>query len=167
MLEKVKENGHKINVRDLPNTKEVVQDMLKRAHGFFLQVGNNHNTTQFWTEVFGSDRVVVLPSTELLPQVQATIIGLTEGTLDLKMVPDFLATANVEKKAASAIVRSVANIPIGAQAALPNFLKRPKKGDLFKEKTDIWPIDPTELGKGEESPKPKGKKKKSGDPNWL
>jgi len=42
------------------------------------------------------------------------------------------------------IVRSVANIPIGAQAALPNFQKRPKKGDLYREKTDAWPIPPEE-----------------------
>ena len=81
---------------------------------------------------------------ELAPQVQAVIIGLTEGTLDLKKVSEFLKRANVGEVDIARIVRSVANIPIGAQAALPNFSKRPQKGDLFKEKTDLWPIDPSE-----------------------
>src|SRR3989339_35621 len=161
---KVAENGHKLDINDLPSTKEVVQSLLKgnklftvrdgrksqksiqrtvcgRAHAFFLQVGGARETTKFWINVFGQDRVVVLPSTELLPQVQATIIGLTEGALALDQVNGFLEKNNVSAHDAEAILRSVANIPIGAQAALPNFSKRPQKGDLFREKTDVWPVD--------------------------
>jgi hypothetical protein len=140
---KVAENGHKLNRNDLPNTVEVVQDLLKRAHAFFLQVGSNSSTSQFWHKVFGPKRIITLPDTELMPQVQATIIGLTEGTLELKKVPEFLKHANVSERWAQEIARSVANIPIGAQVALPNFSKRPKIGDLYKEKTDIWPVDPS------------------------
>lgn len=142
---KVAENGHKLDRNDLPTTKEVVQDLLTRSHAFFLQVDDNGETTDFWTEVFGPDRVVVLPDTELLPQVQAAIIGLTEGTLGLDDIAAFLGRHNVGKNETRAIVRSVANIPIGAQAALPNFSRRPKKGDLFRQKTDPWPIDPKEI----------------------
>lgn len=162
VFKKVTENGHKISQRDLPNTKEVVQDLLKRAHAFFLQVGEADSTTRFWTRIFGRNRMVVLPSTKLLPHVQAVIIGLTEGTLDLKSVPEFLKEANVAKSTAEEIVRSVANIPIGAQAALPNFKKRPQKGDVFKTKTDVWPMDKSEL-------EAEGKPGKSGKPgtNWL
>src|SRR3989338_6005270 len=164
VFEKVAENGHKVDSRDLPSTMEVVQDLLKRAHAFFLQVGDAPSTTRFWTGVFGAERVVVLPSTELLPQVQAAIIGLTEGTLDLSSVEEFLQENNVERDDAKRIVRSVANIPIGAQAALPNFGKRPQKGDLFREKTDVWPIDPSEVDSegapSEESGDPEG-------PKWL
>ena len=46
---------------------------------------------------------------------------------------------------AEKIVRSVANIPLRAQADLPNFDKRPWKGDLFKSKTDIWSIGREEV----------------------
>jgi hypothetical protein len=88
--------------------------------------------------------------------VQAAIIGLTEGTLDLKQVPEFLQKANVNKDVARSITRSVANIPIGEQAALPNFSKRPQKGDLFREKTDLWPIDPDELPETSSESKPGG-----------
>jgi hypothetical protein len=141
VFDKLAENGQQINRRELPTNREIVQDLLKRAHAFFLQVGNQGETTRYWTEVFGPGRVVKLPATELVPQVQATIIGLTEGTLDLEGVPAFLKHANVDATVAKLIARSVANIPIGAQAALPNFSKRPQKGDLFEKKADLWPVE--------------------------
>ncbi len=161
----VAENGHKIDVNDLPTTDEVVKDLLKRAHAFFLQVGESNETTFFWTKVFGSKRVIILPKTELAPQVQAVIIGLTEGTLDLKKVPKFLEESNVGTSYIDSIVRSVANIPIGAQAALPNFAKRPVKGDLFREKTDMWPVDKAKVAKA--PPKPGKKSGKPGGSSWL
>ena len=145
VFEKVAQNGHQIDRHNLPSTADVVQDLLKRAHGFFLQVGNSTSTTDFWTRIYGSERVIILPDTELLPQVQSAIIGLTEGTLDLQSVADYLHEHNVSAPNAKLIVRSIAGIPIGAQAALPNFHKKPVKGDLFREKTDLWPIDPSEL----------------------
>lgn len=158
---RVVENSHQLNPRELPTTKDVVQDLLEIAHAFFLQVEDGRDTTEFWTEVFGSERAVVLPSTELLPQVQAAIIGLTEGTLELAHVEEFLRENNVDKDDAKKIVRSVAGIPIGAQAALPNFSKRPQKGDLFREKTDLWPIDRSEVEEGE------GVTNTDEGPNWL
>ena len=167
VFEKVAElaGGHYLwTPRDLPSTTEVVRHLLFRAHAFCLQVGDAPDTRAFWTKVFGAERVVVLPSTELLPEVQATIIGLTEGTLTLQEIEEFLRENNVEKSDAKKIERSVANIPIGVQAALPNFGKRPQKGDLFREKTDPWPIDPRELDSeapsSEESDDPEG-------PSWL
>lgn len=141
VFDKVVENGHQINKGDLPTTKEVVTDLLKRAHAFFLQVGSSSEATKFWTKIFGKNRVVILPKTELLPQVQAVIIGLTENTLSLDDVADFLQKHNVTKSDADKIIKSVANIPIGAQANLPNYDKRPMKGDLFAEKTDTWPAE--------------------------
>lgn len=163
VFDKVAENGHQINRRDLPSIKEVVNDLQKRAHAFFLQVDRHPHTTQFWSEIFGANRVIVLPRTEVAPHVQAVIIGLTEGTLSLQDVKTFLAGSGLGKSEIDAVVRSVSNIPIGAQAALPNYAKRPKKGDLFKEKTDLWPID------AEEAKKVLGKKgkKPAGGPAWL
>lgn len=145
VFEKVAENGHQINVNDLPTTADIVQDLLKRAHAFVLIVDNDQKAIEFWARIYGKDRVVILPSTELLPQVKATIIGLTEGTLQLGQVKDFLQKNNITKTDAEKIVQSVANIPIGAQAVLPNFGKRPQKGDLFRKKTDIWPVSKKEI----------------------
>jgi len=163
IFDKVLENGHQINRHHLPTTKEVVQDLLKRAHAFFLQVGDNSLVTKSWVEVFGANRVIALPSTELLPLVQAVIIGLTEGTLGLGQVASFLTEQGVSQSDARQITRSVANIPIGAQMALPNFARRPKPGALFREKTDLWPIDPNELAESE----PAADKDEDDGDTWL
>ncbi len=169
VFDKVAENGHQISSRDLPSTQEIVQDLLRQSHAFFLQVGDEGETRRFWTQMMGVDRVVTLPRTELLPYVQMAIIGLTEGTLDLSQVKEVLQRHNVSKIDADKIVRSVANIPIGAQASLPNFSKRPKKGDLFRSKTDLWPIDPGEVVSGTSSSSKAGKKTKpdTDDAGWL
>ena len=165
VFEKVAENGHQIDASDLPSTKEVIDDLLKEAHAFFLQVGRDREATEFWTSVFGADRVIILPSTEVLPQVQAVIIGLTEGTLKLDQVTDFLTKNNVGEEDAKAIVRSVSNIPIGAQSALANYDKRPQKGDLFKEKTDLWPVSPSDVPSSEQD-KPEAEPEEGG-PDWI
>jgi hypothetical protein len=162
VFKKAADNGFPIDANSLPSIAEVIQDLLKRAHAFFLQVGDSSETKRFWTKKFGPERIIVLPDTELLPQVQAAIIGLTEGTLELAQVEEFLQTNNVGKDDAKRIVRSVANIPIGAQASLPNFSKRPQKGDLFKEKTDEWPIDKSKLGEISD-----GATKTEDGPKWL
>lgn len=144
VFEKTKENGHQINENSLPFTEEVFQDLLKLSHAFILQIGARSQAYDFWRRVAGPKRHVLLPKTELLPYVQAAIIGLTEGTLTLMQVENFLRDHQVSAADAREIARSVANIPIGAQAALPNFEKRPQKGDLFKNKTDLWPIGKAE-----------------------
>lgn len=165
VFNKVTENGFQLNKSNLPSTKEVFRDLLKRAHTFFLQVGNSSETNKFWVDIFGLDRVVVLPDTKLLPQVQAVIIGLTEGALGLSDASDFLIKNGVSQIDASNIMRSVSNIQIGAQAVLRTKLNKPlpQKGDIFKEKTDLWPINPDEVATiavdGESKP-PRG-------PIWL
>lgn len=137
--------GHRIDRHHLPSTKEIVQALLMRTHAFFLQVGNDLTTKRFWTNVFGAERVIVLPDTYFLPHVQATIIGLTEGTLALSEVVAFLTKNGLSSGDANSVAKSVANIPIGAQAALPNYSRRPKAGDLFRSKEDLWPLTPEEL----------------------
>jgi len=162
---KVVENGYRFKKNDLPSTKEMVREFLTRSHAFFLQVGEAPDTTRFWTNVFGEDRIVVLPNTKLMPQVMAAIIGLTEGSLDLQTVQEFLQKNNVSKENAKLILRSVANIPIGAQAALSNFAKKPKKGDIFANKTDVWPIGASEDDKGHTHKPGKAKPSKKEKPN--
>jgi len=143
VFEKVAENGFQIDAQHIPSTTEVVGELKKRAHAFFLQVDRSSTTTRFWTEVFGRDNVIFIPQTELLPQVKAAVIGLTEGVLDLQSVDDFLQSTGLNRSVASSITRAVAGIPIGAQKALPNFDKIPLKGAMFAKKGDLWPIDAT------------------------
>lgn len=139
VLEKAAENGHTLDKNNLPNLKQIVKDLLKNAHAFLLSVGGSE--ASFWQKIYGSERVVVLPRTKLLPEVKAAIIGLTEGVLTLQNVEQFLIESGCSEADARAIKRAVAGIPIGAQAALENFDKLPLKGAIFADKADIWPVD--------------------------
>lgn len=139
VIEKVKENGHQIDEHNLPQMGLIIQEMLNFSHAFLLSVGGSN--VNFWKRYYGHDRVVVLPAIEYLPHIQAAIIGLTEGTLNLQNLEDFMIKqGGVHSGEASQILKAVAGIPIGAQTILPNFNKIPMKGDRFKNKTDLWPI---------------------------
>lgn len=146
VFEKVAENGYTIDPKNLPDTKEVVAELSKHAHAFFLQVEGISTTRPFWTEIYGRDHVVTIPSTELLPHVKAAIIGLTEGVLDLRTVGEYLEKSGLNSLQAKSITRAVAGIPLRAQAELPNFDKIPLKGALFAKKGDVWPISGTHEG---------------------
>jgi len=146
--ERLAENGQQISRDRLPSTQDVVRDLLKRAHAFFLMVGNNTGTYADWKDLYGAERIVRLPDTKYLPQIQAAIVGLTEGTLNLQDVQDFLIDAGMSKSSTQEVLRDLVNIPIGAQAVLRDQLPHdvPKAGDVFANKTDLWPTE----GDGEE-----------------
>lgn len=157
VLEKARENGHQITSRDLPTNKELVTDMLKRTHGFMLLVAQPTYASELqvhWAQLFKSERVVVLPRIEHVPHVMASLIGLTEGTLDLQSVSSFLKESNLKKDEARKIVEAVSHIPLGSQRTSPNYDRLPKKGDVFATKTDLWPVEagavpPTGVGGGD------------------
>ncbi|MFA7193459.1 MAG: hypothetical protein WC087_00895 [Candidatus Paceibacterota bacterium] len=140
VFDRVHENGYQIDRNKLPSTNRVVIDLLKISHAFVIQVGDSERTRDFWQKMYGSDRIVTVSSTRYLPEIEAAVIGLTEGTLTLKNVEKFLMDeAKLSKAEAMQIKRAVAGIPIGAQANLPNFDKMPVAGDLFASKEDVWP----------------------------
>jgi hypothetical protein len=163
VLERVEENGHKFKASDLPDTARTVRDLQTRAHAFFLQVSDRPDVTRQWTDLYGADHAIMLPGgTEYLHGVKAVIIGLTEGVLDLKTASEFLREHKVPADDAKHIVRAVAHIPLGAQRLCPNFDRLPKAGDLFREKTDLWPIDSNEVDSAEA-----GETTPAGGPNWI
>lgn len=129
--------------QSLPSTEEVAKKVLQDWHAFFLQVGGNPATTRWWSKLLGRERVIVLPRTEDLAEMQACIIGLTEGVLDLQSAADFLndSKRDLDAKAMLArIVTAVGNIPVGLQATLPNFSRIPAAGARFTSREDIWPV---------------------------
>ncbi len=121
---------------------DVVADLLKLSHAFFVQVEETPYVNAFWKEIYGDDRVIVIDSTDYLPQTQAAIVGLTEGTLTLSETADWLVQHRVERFEALRLADQLARIPLGAQALLRDKLERPlpKAGDIFQQKTDLWPI---------------------------
>lgn len=147
VFDKVKTNGFNISKNELPSTQQVIHDLLKRAHAFILLVGNRYDAAAFWPTVISESRIIRLPRIELLPQVQASIIGLTHGTLALGELEPFLRETGVGARDADAIVRSVANIPIApyTEKELAILARAPKLGDVFRAKTELWPMDPSEV----------------------
>ena len=168
VFDRVRANGYQIKEDKLPRTEAIVIDLKKIAHAFLIQVEDHSEVTRFWKGLYGGGRVILIPDTSLLPEVEAAVIGLTEGTLDLQSLESFLQKdAAMSKSDATMIRKAVAHIPIGAQALLPNFKKIPKAGDIFAKKGDIWPIGSDQAEGGvedapEEGEKPKPKKDKPG-----
>lgn len=120
---------------------DVVEDLLTLSHAFFLQVDDDSDAYGFWKEIYGRERVIQIPSTEYLPQVQAAIVGLTEGTLSLSNTAGWLVQHKVSQSMADELVDQLARIPLGAQATLRDKLEHtlPKTGDIYQSKTDLWP----------------------------
>lgn len=117
------------------------QKVLESWHPFFLQIGSRPHTTAWWRDILGENRLITLPSVDSIAEIQAVIIGLTESTLNLQEVPDFLMeVAGISREEARRVQQAVSHIPMRAQALLPNFNKIPPAGSIFKNRDDLWPI---------------------------
>ena len=86
--------------------------------------------------------MIDIRSTRQLPAVISAIIGLTEGTIDVASLKQHLGD-----EADRTLISQLGNIDIGAQAKLRHALPHPvpKAGDVFLEKTDIWPSQAVEI----------------------
>ena len=140
VFDAVNANGHEMDPNNLPSTHEVMQSLLKRSYAFVLLVNPNIPVMHYWAELMGPERVVTIPTAELVSEIIATIVGLTEGTLELSSVEVFLKERGVSSSDAQSVARSVRNIPIGAQTVLENFNNIPVRGDIFETKEALWPI---------------------------
>jgi hypothetical protein len=146
VLARATENGYEFSQTELPSIAQTIKDLQSRAHAFFLQVDGRADVTSQWTDLYGEDHIVMLEDgTRNLHYVKAVIIGLTEGVLDLGSAEQFLLDYGLDKQAAKHIIRSVAHIPLGAQALCDNFDNIPLAGARFRDKTDLWPVDLDEL----------------------
>lgn len=130
--------------KDLPSIKEVAKKLLENWHGFYLQVGADSDVSAWWKNLYGEERVIRLPRTEDVAEVQACIIGLTEGVIDLQNAVEFLSSnLKIGRDRGTRIVEAVRGIPVGLQTTFPNFKKIPMAGARFASREDIWPIGTT------------------------
>lgn len=144
-----------LGLQKAPSLDEVVERLLRNWHAFYLQVGDDERTTQWWHERLGANRVVRLPQTEDLAEVQACIIGLTEGVLDLQSATEFLVEeTKISKSGAQRIVAAVSGIPIGLQTTFPNYGKLPAAGSFFTNREDLWPSEASDSPAPKKAPKP-------------
>lgn len=144
--EKIFENELK-DMEKVPSLEETIQALKDCAHQFILIVGDDDDEFEFWSNLCGEGSVIQIGSTKQLPVIISAIIGLTEGTLDVSDISRYLGS-----KANPRLVSQLSGIDIGAQARLRHALPHPipKKGDIFRKKSDLWPIQPGELVEEEE-----------------
>ena len=136
--------------RELPSVRAMVKELKQKTHQFILVMRDHayHDTLELWRDLCGEKSVIVIHSTKQLPAVISAIIGLTEGTIDVVGLEEYLG-----KFGDTDLVRQLSNIDIGAQAKLRHLLPYPvpKAGDIFANKGDIWPIQPGEVSPEDES----------------
>lgn len=61
----------------------LVADLKRLYHAFVILTGDDNDAWRYWCVIYGKNRVFQIPSIEFLPQVEAGIIALTEGTRKL------------------------------------------------------------------------------------
>lgn len=134
-----------ISRRSLPDKEDVIEALKRRAHAFFISVGE---VPDGWTKLYGVDHVVTIEDTYCLPQVEAAIIGLTEGTLEPMDIEKFLDSHQVSRDNIEAALPGLRRVPFAVQRTLEqqsgNII--PKKGDIFASKTDLQPISDANAG---------------------
>lgn len=131
------ENELKNMEHHIPNIKKVIKDLKKKTHQFILLLNDiGGDEYEDWRELCGEDSVICIDFTENLPAVISTIIGLTEGTIDITEV----------KGLRPSLIKQLSKIKLGAQAELRHKLPHPvpKAGDIFAKKSDLWPIQPSD-----------------------
>lgn len=171
VFDRVRENGFDLEAGD-HQVSAAIATLQTRAHAFFLQVpygswggsGETNRVYAQWSELYGADHVVTLRSTEYLHYVEAIIIGLTEGVLDLESAVVFLREHGLDEEVAFELVESVAHIDLGAQARRDGFDAIPLAGALFGEKTDITPLTDEEAAAAMSAAASSGN---AAGPNWV
>lgn len=139
--ESIFENELKFMKDEMPEIEQMVKALKEKTHQFILVLDSFYygDTVTSWQELCGKDSVIVIESTSQLPDVISTIIGLTEGTIDITEIEKYVPSANNQ------LIRCLSGIAIGAQAELRHAMKHPipKAGDVFLNKGDVWPISET------------------------
>lgn len=125
--------------REFPTVSGMIKELKSKTHQFVLILRDYSydDTVERWRDLCGKNCVIIIDSTKQLPVVISAIIGLTEGTLDIGELDEYL-----KERGCADLVQQLSQIEIGAQAKLRHQLPYPvpRKGDIFASKGDDWPI---------------------------
>ena len=88
---KIFENELK-SLSKIPSVEEMVAELKKKTHQFILILRSYfyNDTVQMWKDLCGDSSVIMIDSTYQLPKVVSSIIGLTEGNLDITDLEKYL-----------------------------------------------------------------------------
>lgn len=138
-LEKLHKNGYKGD--EIPDMTDVAERLKETKHAFVLLVEGDSRGRDYWSEWFGKGHVVRIPNTSRLPEIEAAIIGLTEGTLEPFDLGNWLKDHQVSDSYRDYCLFDLREIPYGVQRRLEKASKYkiPRLGDIFEKKTDLQP----------------------------
>jgi hypothetical protein len=141
------------------STGDMCQALLKLWHVFYVQVGSGggggyrNETTSWWHERLGQDRVVIVPEPDLLAEVQAGLLYVTETCNPTKEgLISFLKADGANKEVSDAEANQVwqwiteARVPFGEQVKLPGYGDIPMPGAKFAHYRHTWPIGHARFG---------------------
>lgn len=149
--------GHEMQ-RPRLTTKEICQSLLDHWHLFYVQVGSGgggyrNEITSWWHERLGQDRVVIVPEPDLLAEVQAGLLYVTETLAPTEGgLVDFLKADGANEIVSTADARNIwswikeAGVPFGAQAKLSGYGDIPMPGAKFAHYRHTWPIGHPRFG---------------------
>lgn len=137
-LDKIRENGYSEDMS--PDLSDVVLDLKRRKHAFIISVGKRYKG--FWEEYFGENHVICVPDTSKLPEIEAAIVGLIEGTLEPYDLEEWLKNHQVDEETRNLALPGLRRVPFGVQRVLEenSIYVPPKLGDIFEKKSDLQPI---------------------------
>ena len=150
--------GHKMQGSSI-KTEKICENLLTKWHLFCIQADGSDNTTRWWQDKMGEGRVIVIDDSDLLAEVQAGLVYVTETINPTENgLYQFLLEGESNKKNTEKEARKVwqwlqiAKQHFGAQANLPGYDKIPKPGDIFANYRDVWPIGHNDEIKSENIP---------------
>ncbi len=151
-------NGHpEVTKYGFPDNQSIVAELYKKTHAFVIICDSRGKTLRSWEALYGKDHVIEIYDTYCLPQIQAAIIGLTEGVLQPIDVEGYLRDHEVNDRNIEAAMPGLLRIKFAAQCGLKEAspYRIPKKGDIFVNKSDLQPtgevLPTTEEDDGEEA----------------
>ena len=138
-LDKLHENGYEGD--EVPDLSDVVAKLKATKHAFIIVVGDDWQEYNYWAKRFGAKHVIRVPDTTRLPEIEAAIIGLTEGTLEPIDLESWLKNHQVDSFYIDCCLSDLRQVPYGEQRRLEKAseYKIPKLGDIFEKKTDLQP----------------------------
>lgn len=148
--------GH--TLQSTTTTRDLCRQLLRKWHLFYIQVASegyvpHSETTSWWTDKLGSGRVVIVPNPDLLAEVQAGLMYVTETqapTMDGFV--RFITIEGANKRLDSGDAKEIwswlqtAKMHFGAQAKLPGYSDIPMPGNLFAHFRHAWPIGHSRAG---------------------
>jgi hypothetical protein len=143
------------------STKNICNSLIEKWNFFYINVGGSSSTTEWWSKKIGQERVIEIDDPDLLAEVQAALVYISENLEPTKDgLEEFLFASGGNKKVTKNDVNTIwgwlqtAESLFGAQAKAAGYNNIPMPGDVFKDIRDVWPVGHTTEENSDSTPTP-------------